>query len=163
MLARGHSQTNGCQTLNRWLAARSIAASQRKISLPLMPGAVVNLLFALYNHKTLRCLTLEALMAIGKYIQTLKTDIRFVQTADDVRSDRVPPVLPESVKRFLSSAFGMNLADVDDLWEIAKDCLWELPSQPLSNHDYRVFKEHGWPQQLSTLPTGLECSNLYEK
>ncbi|KIM37113.1 hypothetical protein M413DRAFT_77411 [Hebeloma cylindrosporum] len=126
-------------------------------------ATVVGLLAQLQVHPVLRYLTLDGITTFVRLITHLKRDIIQPQPVDESNPTTAPTVLPEPLTLFIGNALGIPADTMDDFWSILKDYAWEMPTVPLMQDDYDLFKQWGWRCGLTAVsiyPPDDGCPNL---
>lgn len=114
-----------------------------------MERPVIDLLAQLQVHPVLCNLTLDGITTFVRFIIHLKHDILQPQPINESNPSTTPTVLPEPFTNFLGKALGIPADVMDDCWLILRNYAWEMPTMPLMQEDYDMFKQWGWQCGLS--------------
>ncbi|KAF8551577.1 hypothetical protein OG21DRAFT_1524342 [Imleria badia] len=77
-----------------------------------------------------------------------------------VHSDDVPAVLPPVITNFFADILGISSSDVDDLWDIAHELIWSLPSAEEEQAlEVNLFQMHGHLSRITLYPPTKHCLN----
>jgi len=105
-------------------------------------------------HPRLGSLTLSQLLTALQLCCCLKRDISLPQPISKSNYDHAPAFLPPTIQEFLSEVLELDIEDVDSLWGIIKDDVWELPTE---EETYKLrekyFQKYGWKRELSAYYT----------
>jgi len=110
---------------------------------------MVELLAQLQVHPVLCYLTLDGITTFVRLIKHLKRDILQPQPINESNPTDTPTILPEPIARFLGKALSIPVEVMDDCWMILRGYAWEMPTTPLMQEDYDLFKQWGWQHGLS--------------
>ena len=114
-----------------------------------MERPIVELLAQLQAHPILRYLTLDGVTTLVRLITHLKRDILQPQPINESNPTNAPTVLPQPIARFLGEALSIPVEVMDNCWTILRGYSWEMPTIPLMQEDYDLFKQWGWQYGLS--------------
>jgi hypothetical protein len=114
-----------------------------------MERPVVELLAQLQRHPILRCFTLDGIITLVRLITHLKRDILQPQPINESNPAIAPTVLPQPITLFLGEVLSIPVEIMDECWTILRDYAWEMPTTPLMQEDYDLFKQLGWKYGLS--------------
>jgi len=126
-----------------------------------MERPIVELLAQLQAHPILCYLTLDGITTFVRLITHLKRDILQPQPINESNPTNAPTVLPQPVAIFLGKALSILVEVMDDCWTILRGYAWEMPTMPLMQEDYDLFKQWGWQCGLSEQSMHLWISLLH--
>ena len=114
-----------------------------------MARPMVELLAQLQAHPVLCYLTLDGITTFVHLITHLKRNILQPQPINESNPTDAPTILPQPITRFLGEALSIPFEVMDDFWTIMRGYAWEMPTMPLMQDDYDLFKQWGWRCGLS--------------
>ena len=114
-----------------------------------MARPMVELLAQLQAHPVLCYLTLDGITTFVRLITHLKRDILQPQPINESNPTDAPTILPQPITQFLSEALSIPFEVMDDFWTIMRGYAWEMPTMPLMQDDFNLFKQWGWRCGLS--------------
>lgn len=120
-----------------------------------MARPMVELLAQLQAHPALCYLTLDSITTFVRLIAHLKRNILQPQPINESNPADAPTILPQPIARFLGNALSIPVEVMDDCWTILRGYAWEMPTMPLMQEDYDLFKQWGWQCGLGERSTYL--------
>ncbi|KAJ6564238.1 hypothetical protein B0H19DRAFT_893977, partial [Mycena capillaripes] len=79
-----------------------------------------------------------------------------------IATDTPPPVLPPSVRTFISNAAEISFDSIPKLWGLLKEDVWSLWDTKLSAMEENLFWVHGWKLGITSMtlyPPTHHCQN----
>ncbi|KAJ3569080.1 hypothetical protein NP233_g5296 [Leucocoprinus birnbaumii] len=110
------------------------------------PPSLLSQLKSLRKDQLGESLTLGQISCFVHSAAHLKRDMALPATLKTSYPDQPPVVLSASFAQFLSDAVGISEAQVDQIWSVFKQEIWESPNITVCTvKDYQLFEKYGWP------------------
>lgn len=109
-------------------------------------------MMALSSEEIIENLTLKQLTCYVCLAGQLKRNILLAAAVNNSDPDLSPPVLSQGITAFLSAAVGISKAEVDVLWSVFREEIWENPHISATlDKDLELFQQYGWKLGISEL------------